>query len=117
MVRLDFYHCHIGSNSFEQKINKLTGKRIWRVVSLSRKVTVEVFTVSKSMVIPNGIAISSVRAYLLPIDPLESSTFTETSFFRSSFTTSATRVNSSGLLLKGSTEHLTGAIRGGKDKY
>ena len=55
---------------------KPTSARICRVVFLSRNVTVcgVLFTVSKSIVIPKGIAISSVRAYRLPIDPLESST-------------------------------------------
>ena len=60
-----------------QKIEiKHTSVLICRVVFLSRKVTVcgVLFTVSKSMVIPKGIAISSVRAYRRPIDPLESST-------------------------------------------
>ena len=40
----------------------------------SLKVAVLVFTVSKSTVIPNGIPIASVRAYLRPMEPLLSST-------------------------------------------
>ena len=51
-----------------------TSALIWRVEFRSRRVAVLVFTVSKSTVMPNGIPISSVRAYLLPIDPLLSST-------------------------------------------
>ena len=44
--------------------------------SLSRNVTVfGYFKLSKSIVIPKGTAISSVRAYRRPIDPEESSTF------------------------------------------
>ena len=43
--------------------------------SRSRKVTVlGIFKVSKSTVIPKGTAISSVLAYLRPMDPEESST-------------------------------------------
>lgn len=41
------------------------GRRTCRVESLSRSVTVEYFNVSKSIVTPNGIAISSVLAYLV----------------------------------------------------
>ena len=50
------------------------------MLSLSRSVALcGIFSVSKSIVIPNGMAISSVRAYLRPILPEESSTLCDTS--------------------------------------
>ncbi|MPC44929.1 hypothetical protein E2C01_038611 [Portunus trituberculatus] len=57
----------------------LTGMRTCCVESLSLTVTVcgTLFTVSKSTVIPKGIPISSVRAYRRPMDPVESSIFTD----------------------------------------
>ena len=57
------------------KINH-TGILICFIEFRSRRVTVEgcLFTVSKSIVTPNGMPISSVRAYLRPIEPAESST-------------------------------------------
>lgn len=64
---------------------RLTVILICPVESLSRSVTLcGSFKVSKSTVIPYGIAISSVRAYLLPIEPELSSTLCETSAFVSS---------------------------------
>lgn len=57
----------------------LTGMRTCSVLSLSRNVTVfgVLLQVSKSMVTPKGMAISSVRAYLRPMDPVESSILDE----------------------------------------
>lgn len=52
------------------------------MLSLSLSVALcGIFKVSKSIVMPNGIAISSVRAYLRPMLPEESSTLCETSAF------------------------------------
>ncbi len=45
---------------------------------LSLSVALPSFNESKSTVIPNGIPISSVREYLLPIEPLLSSTLWDT---------------------------------------
>ena len=58
-----------------------TSALICRVVFLSLSVAVwgSLLTVSKSTVIPKGMAISSVLAYLRPIEPLESSTLWEMS--------------------------------------
>jgi len=63
------------------KLEILTSARICRVVFRSLSVTVCgcLLTVSKSIVTPKGMAISSVRAYRRPIDPLESSTLCEMS--------------------------------------
>ena len=53
-------------------------KFTWSMESLSRRVTVlGTFRLSKSIVIPKGAEISSVRAYLRPMDPEESSTLNE----------------------------------------
>ena len=51
-----------------------TFARIWRVLFLSRRVAVSVLRVSKSIVTPKGMPISSVRAYRRPMEPLLSST-------------------------------------------
>lgn len=54
--------------------------RTWPVESRSRSVALcGSFRVSKSMVTPNGMEISSVRAYRRPMEPLESSTLCDTS--------------------------------------
>ncbi|WAQ94007.1 UNG-like protein [Mya arenaria] len=57
---------------------------------VSRSLSVAVcgsFSVSKSTVMPYGMAIASVRAYRRPIDPLELSTLCEMSCFRRSLAT------------------------------
>lgn len=77
-------------DKFRNIIVALNIDRRWQVMltfirtcpMLSRSLRVAlcgVFSVSKSIVIPNGIAISSVRAYRRPILPDESSTLCETS--------------------------------------
>lgn len=103
--------------------------------SLSLNVTLYgTFNVSKSIVIPYGIAISSVRAYRLPMEPELSSILCDTSTFvkavakiksvitwqnyaqaylQSFFTKGA----NSALELRGSTQHFNGAIVAGNERY
>lgn len=65
---------------YKKCANVYTFIRTCPMLSLSLSVALcGVFKVSKSIVIPNGIAISSVRAYLRPMLPEESSTLCETS--------------------------------------
>ena len=87
------------------------------VVSLSLKVTVcGSFKLSKSTVMPKGMATSSVLAYLLPIDPELSSTLWEISCMVRAWLICCTRGVKSVLLERGSKEHLRGAITGGREK-
>ena len=87
------------------------------VESLSLRVTVlGSFKLSKSTVIPNGIAISSVLAYLFPMEPELSSTLWETSFITRSWLSLVTRGVKSALFESGRTEHLRGAMTGGRVK-
>lgn len=115
-----------------------TGIRTCCMESRSRSVTLlGSFNVSKSMVIPYGIAISSVRAYRRPMDPLELSTLCDTSFWVNVAAKCVVQIQlsyfhriqmsclyvqicwmngaSSELLLSGSTEHLIGATTGGSE--
>ena len=91
---------------------------IWVVVSLSLKVTeCGSLRLSKSTVMPNGIATSSVLAYLLPIEPELSSTRWEMSCIVRAWLIFWTRGVKSVLLERGNREHLRGEMTGGREKY
>ena len=108
-----------GKSFFSKHIIGSFGKYlIWVVVSLSLKVTeCGSLRLSKSTVMPNGIATSSVLAYLLPIDPELSSTRWEMSCIVRAWLIVWTRGVKSVLLERGSREHLRGEMTGGREKY
>lgn len=117
-----------------------TGILTWSIVSRSRTVTVWGSSkLSKSIVMPYGMAISSARAYRRPIVPFDSSTLWKTPCSVNAAATvkshaqcdiqlipiprpiysQISRMNGSNswFLVSGSTEHFSGAITGGNEKY
>lgn len=83
---------------------------------LSLNVTVWSFIVSKSMVIPNGVPNSSLRAYFLPIEVLESSILKYISLLRKAceiFLSIAGKLSLFDIVV---TNTLIGAICNGKEK-
>ena len=88
------------------------------VVSLSLRVTEKgSFKLSKSTVMPKGMATSSVLAYLLPMEPELSSTRWEMSCMVRDWLIFCTRGVKSVLLERGSKEHFRGEMVGGREKY